>query len=351
MRQFGVGSTVLAIKVGIVAPAWEPTTTTPGSTPACYDLGEHCHGWAHQGFCDPMSAHWQFMLLNCAATCGLCALHGDRCARHDSDRPALGPPHDEHWSIASVFERGASIAAAQGLHVTVRSRSPDPFVVVVDDFLSEEEVAELVSAADDAGQGWRHSKDRSALEGIRTSDYVYCTWDCLRRLPAVEARLYVLTGVPSTNTEFWELLRYREGQHYDTHHDFIDEQVVMANGPRIFTVLLYLSGDGTDESSGTEFPDLEDALAGSSPLRVAPKRGRALWFQNAASVPNYTKPEPRARHRGLPLPTGAEQKLVASVWLHLYDYRTPYALGCARQQDPDKSEAWARAVFNHDDEL
>jgi hypothetical protein len=38
---------------------------------------------------------------------------------------------------------------------------------------------------------------------------------------SVNAKLENITGIPETNHEFLQLLRYEVGQFYQTHHDYI----------------------------------------------------------------------------------------------------------------------------------
>merc|ERR1712216_586687 len=129
-------------------------------------------------------------------------------------------------------------------------------------------------------------------------------------LPDLERRLEELTGIPTANTEFWEVLRYREGQYYSEHHDYVDDHIKRPYGPRVFSVLLYLS-DQFLEGGETEFPEI--AGEGGAPLRIEPRFGRALWFSNvrpageseATAVDGFVS-EPRTRHASLAVATGTK---------------------------------------------
>merc|ERR1711935_1271907 len=83
-------------------------------------------------------------------------------------------------------------------------------------------------------------------------------------------RIGNLTGIPETNGEHMQLLKYEPGQYYKPHYDHIEHQVEGRHGVRILTVFLYLND--AEEGGATHFDELD--------LTVEPKIGRALIWPN-----------------------------------------------------------------------
>ena len=81
-------------------------------------------------------------------------------------------------------------------------------------------------------------------------------------------------------------------------------------------MFLYLSD--VEEGGATRFNRLN--------IDVAPKAGRALWWPSVQNA-SRTNADYRTQHEALPVIRGV--KYAANAWLHLYDFRTPHANGCA----------------------
>lgn len=119
-------------------------------------------------------------------------------------------------------------------------------------------------------------------------------------------RVAQLAGEPFENQEDMMILRYRPGEAYEDHFDFVDPRVpgfaqeLATRGQRIATVLVYLN----DDYSGgyTEFPRLQWRFRGA--------QGDALAFR---SVTANGEPDPRTLHAGRPPQAG--EKWVLSKWL------------------------------------
>lgn len=99
-------------------------------------------------------------------------------------------------------------------------------------------------------------------------------------------------------------------------HDWVDAHVQFPFGPRVYTFFLYLSD--VAEGGGTHFPELN--------LTVQPKLGRALWWPSVLEARPDAQ-DGRTAHEAQPVVSGV--KKAANVWIHLYDFMTPYAKGCA----------------------
>ena len=196
-----------------------------------------------------------------------------------------------------------------------------PWVVTLDNFLSEEEAERFIEMghnvgyeqSTDVGQVFEDgSVERKKSQG-RTSKNAWCNSDeCLNDpvSKAVFERMENVTGIPQRNSEALQLLRYVESEFYKTHHDYIPLDKTRKQGPRILTVFLYLNDMPDEESGGgTNFPELD--------LTVNPKRGRALiWPSTLNDEPNEW--DPRTHHQALPVAKGI--KYGANAWFHQREY-------------------------------
>ncbi|WP_331040153.1 2OG-Fe(II) oxygenase [Allosphingosinicella sp.] len=117
--------------------------------------------------------------------------------------------------------------------------------------------------------------------------------------PAVHAlnrRLAAASGTQVTQGEPLQILRYSPGQEYKAHVDALP----VGTNQRILTMLVYLNED----YAGGETKFLETGLGFKG------RTGDALLFRNASAD---GRPDPMARHAGLPVTRG--QKLIASRWI------------------------------------
>jgi prolyl 4-hydroxylase len=138
---------------------------------------------------------------------------------------------------------------------------------------------------------------RDYADPVRTSDGSTFHW--LIEDPAVHAlnrRLAAASGTFYEQGEPLQVLRYRPGQQYRNHLDFIPG----ADNVRVKTVLVYLNeGYGGGETRFVK-----------TGLDVAGRKGDALVFRN--SGPDR-RADPMSEHAGLPVTSGT--KLLASRWI------------------------------------
>lgn len=131
---------------------------------------------------------------------------------------------------------------------------------------------------------------------VRTSDGSTIHW--LIEDPAVHAlnrRLAALSGSTAEQGEPLQILRYRPGQQYRSHSDF-----VQADNQRVLTALIYLNDDY--EGGETFF-----ARTG---LKVRGRKGDALVFR---STTGDRRADPLSEHAGLPVTRGT--KFLGSRWI------------------------------------
>jgi prolyl 4-hydroxylase len=131
---------------------------------------------------------------------------------------------------------------------------------------------------------------------IRTSDGSTIHW--LIEDPAIHAinrRLAALSGTTVEQGEALQILRYRRGQQYHPHVDWLGE-----DNARILTALIYLN----DDYAGGETAFVKTGL------RVQGRKGDALVFSSTNAAGGF---EPLSEHAGLPVLIGT--KYLASRWI------------------------------------
>jgi prolyl 4-hydroxylase len=113
---------------------------------------------------------------------------------------------------------------------------------------------------------------------------------------AINARIACASGIPIAHGEALTVLRYRPGQEYRPHFDTIHG----TDNQRIATMLIYLNGGFA--GGETHFP--------APGVTVTPRGGDAILFFNTLLD---GRPDPAARHAGLPVRSGA--KWLATRWI------------------------------------
>lgn len=215
----------------------------------CQNRYGNCTIWALDGKCDIKPG---FMKLHCAPSCFSCheMEYEKRCPFDDADKAATAVGPDD---LNLMFERIlTSPDMAKYSPTVIRRPNPPvdskakegPWMVLLDDFLSEEECDELIRLGHVPGyQKSTMLGDRKAdgsyevLElKTRTSSNAWCEFEECQRNPAslrVHKRLELLTGTPRVNFEFLQLLRYEPGQFYKEHLDYIPGQRDQPCGGRV----------------------------------------------------------------------------------------------------------------------
>ena len=149
--------------------------------------------------------------------------------------------------------------------------------------------------------------DSGSLQaGYRTSDGAVIL-PALMDMPLVQIlfSLSAAAGAAPQQGEFLSLLRYRPGQEYRPHHDYLSEDEadysqVGRTGQRKLTLLTYLN-EGYSGGE-TDFPDLDVRFKGSI--------GDTLIFAN---TDKDGKPLPKSRHAGRAVESG--EKWLATLWI------------------------------------
>jgi prolyl 4-hydroxylase len=191
--------------------------------------------------------------------------------------------------------------------VNILSHMRDPNIVVIGNFLSDEECNGLIEGA----------KPRLArsltvatqtggeeLNADRTSNGMFYARSENELVARIERRLAQLTRWPLDNGEGLQILHYRPGAEYKPHYDYFEPSepgtptILKRGGQRVATIIMYLHEP--TKGGGTVFPDVN--------LEVAPKRGHAVFFSY-----NRAHPASKSLHGGAPVIEG--EKWIATKWL------------------------------------
>lgn len=141
------------------------------------------------------------------------------------------------------------------------------------------------------------AQGRLVRDPIRTSDGATIHW--LIEDPAVHAlnrRLAAASGTAFEQGEALQVLRYRPGQQYHPHLDFVRS----AENQRMLTALVYLNHD----YKGGETCFIKTGL------KVKGRKGDAIVFRSALAD---RRPDPLSEHAGLSVTSGT--KFLASRWI------------------------------------
>lgn len=115
-----------------------------------------------------------------------------------------------------------------------------------------------------------------------------------------------LTGLPASQFEEPQVVRYEIGEQFSWHFDAIPSSIQKSGGNRLGTLLIYLNTLPSAAGGATCFKDLN--------LQVTPEQGKALLF-----FPCFAdgSPDDRTMHCGQ---ICSETKWIAQIWIHESDY-------------------------------
>ena len=296
--------------------------TAKGEAPeietACRDRHRSCDDFVEAGNCD-INPGW--MIMNCPVACGACHLRSSelRCQRENMNMSSdpIYVPGDLRKLFESIIDRFED-------RYTINVLSASPYVLTIEDFLSNDEIRALISTV----KGWQRSTDSGEINSLgqsgsklsegRTSSTSWCDGDCESNphVTSVYKKIEEMVNIPRSYYESFQVLRYELGQKYEPHHDYGQGDKYSAAGPRILTFFLYLSD--VDEGGETQFPALG--------LSVKPKKGRAVLWPSVFDHDLHLR-DARTMHEAQPIVSG--RKFAANTWIHLYDYVEAQKWGCA----------------------
>lgn len=238
-----------------------------------------------------------FMNQYCTAACESC-----RAQHHfNLTCPLEEPATYQAGDVGRVFTN--ITATTTTINETMQIISNDPWLVVIDDFLSDAECDALVLCGTNAGltrTSNYHRSRRSSTALCEIEDGV---------IADLYSRVEELVHVPHVNTEPIQIAKYNPGQFHRMHHDYDGQG---RGGHRALTVLLYLNT--VQQGGGTHFPEVGNTT-------IVARKGRAvLWSNGFDSGSALWRKDKRLVHEDLPVLKGL--KYVANIWIHPRRFRT-----------------------------
>lgn len=227
----------------------------------------------------------------------------------------------------------------------------EPRTFLLKGFLNDEECDHLISLARpklrkstvvDSQSG------KSVPSEVRTSKGMFLSYGQDEIVAKIEKRVAQVTMIPISHQEGMQILKYENGEKYEPHFDFFQDQVNQrpeVGGQRIVTVLMYLTT--VEEGGETVFPNAKDKVEGPGWSDCA-KKGLAVKTQRGDAVMFYgLKPDGSQDKSSLhgSCPTVRGEKWSATKWIHVLPFskeskkRDGKEDGCV-DSDPQCS-AWA----------
>ncbi|MFS0864785.1 2OG-Fe(II) oxygenase [Fredinandcohnia sp. 179-A 10B2 NHS] len=218
------------------------------------------------------------------------------------ESPGVQAPYE--YEQPEIDKKGHVIKTSDRI-VKVLSKIEQPYILHMDNFLSEEECDALIQQSKDRLKPStvidQKTGEEKAATG-RTSKGMYFTLGENEVITKIENRIAEITEYPRGNGEGLQVLNYGIGEEYKRHFDYFPSNKVdpAKGGQRVGTFLMYLN----DVESGGEtvFPK-----AGVS---IVPKKGSAVYFQYGNSKGQVDK---MSLHSSIPVSDG--EKWVATKWI------------------------------------
>ena len=212
----------------------------------------------------------------------------------------------------------------------------DPTVCVFEDFLSSEEVDELLHAARPKLKQALVSAAKSGGESTgRTGSNCWIPHAYNPIIKELSLRVAEVVGIGLEYAESLQVVYYSEGQEYAPHYDAWDaatergRRCMMKGGQRMVTCLLYLNEP--EQGGGTAFPKLD--------MEVRAKKGRMLLFHNCHQ--GSTVRHPDSLHGGLPVVEG--EKWACNFWFREREYQKPGNVP-TRKKDTSNTPSYGKVI-------
>lgn len=183
----------------------------------------------------------------------------------------------------------------------VRKLHSDPPIFEIENFFSPSICDDYIKRSQDEGHKIESQTFSSAAQSQRTSTTWFLRYD---KAAEMISKAQSLTGIPISNFEEPQVVRYETGQQFSWHYDAIPKSLLDSSGNRIATLIVYLNDVKT--GGATVFKDLG--------LKVQPVKGKALLF-----FPCFKdgRPDDRTSHCGQ---ITLDTKWIAQIWIHENTY-------------------------------
>ena len=186
-----------------------------------------------------------------------------------------------------------------------------PLLIQIDNFFSPSRCKRVVNYSNSKLKFTKESADvEHGDKRARTSTGCWMSEESQINHPDIKyinESLANLVGFPEENCEPLHVVKYKGGQEYWPHNDFIENHKNMSCGGRIATMLVYL----TDCADGgaTNFPLLD--------VTIYPKPGTVVLWYNVlpTSDGRHVIVDERMLHAGMPVGPAGE-KMIMCKWVH-----------------------------------
>jgi len=286
---------------------------------SCVNWNKNCAAYAANGHCGSSPVDER---LNCPLACRQCEMLevSVRCPL-DPNAPEALQPGDLNKLFENIvtneeFKEYQPVVLSRP-HRAVTRGLTKPWVVMFESFLTDDECDRLIQHGHDAGfkpstvagDILPDGTTENVPSDVRTSENAWCDGNC-EKDPLVQnvlERIGRVTGVPTVNYELLEILKYEVGQFYNTHGDFLVDDLEMPAGPRILTLYFYLND--VETGGVTKFNDLDVA--------VTPKKGKAILWASVLNDDPFEE-EPKTRHEFQVVKQGV--KYAVNAYIHQRDW-------------------------------
>jgi len=210
---------------------------------------------------------------------------------------------------------------------TLKVASVRPRVFTIENFLTPEECKELIRLSLEQGltESTLHSsplatqnRDNSTRSSSNawlsreTSSLTKKIYEKTAELTKIDPELFQKFHESSAQhhsiAESLQVVRYRKGEEYTPHHDFVSPSINKRHQPsRFATLLIYLND--VDEGGETRFPRAVNNYNADG-LEIMPKVGRAVLFYNTLEDGNL---DDLSQHGGNKVLAG--NKWLANLWI------------------------------------
>ena len=338
-QQIPEDDPLAAAKVGVIIRETKKYMRTVRANPeygtireTCRNGNAMCSMWAAEGECQTNPAA---MLVTCAPACQSCEMVDveKRCPMESINEENV---LKDSGDLNSLFERivddeADELGFAQYKPRTVqrpyksgetrtRTWNVGPWMVAFDQFLTNDEADRLVEIAANKGFGRSEEVTKKVkpdgsferrISTYRTSSNTWCDSACQEDaiIKPIIDRIANVTGIPESHSEPLQILKYQDGEKYGEHADYIQYQKDRPCGPRILTLLIYLSDDFS--GGGTKFRFLRD-------YTVKPKKGMAILWPNVLNKDPMEEDE-LFDHEALPVTGGI--KYAVNAWIHMRNFK------------------------------
>lgn len=185
--------------------------------------------------------------------------------------------------------------------------SNDPFVCVIDEFLSPGLCDHLIALATPSMERATVVQNgQREVSDTRTNQFTFLDKSIDKQLYALIEKISSMLHMPIDHAEALQLINYQHDQFYIPHFDTFNPDdpnqncFIGKSGQRIATALMYLND--VKHGGETNFPELG--------FEVKAKKGRLVVFQSCHD--NTNQPNAKSLHGSRPVEAG--EKWAANLW-------------------------------------